>query len=64
VLFRSGRGTVSALFHIPPETIDALRNGADRGEKVEPLFTVDVLDEGSEVVAVVEKRLYVRRRGS
>ncbi len=59
---RPGRGTVYATFHIPPETIDAIRKQADGGEKVEPAFTVDVLDEAGEVVAQVEKRLYVRRK--
>lgn len=59
---KPGRGTVTAVFHVPPETIEGLRNGADQGEKIEPLFSVDVVDESGEVVATVEKRLYVRRK--
>jgi acyl-coenzyme A thioesterase PaaI-like protein len=59
---KPGRGTVTAVFYVPPETIEDLRSRADRGEKIEPLFTVDVVDESGEIVATVEKRLYVRRK--
>jgi acyl-coenzyme A thioesterase PaaI-like protein len=58
---RPGRGTMTATFHIPQERIDEIRAAADAGGKVEPFFTVDVVDEQGEVVAVVEKLLYVRR---
>jgi acyl-coenzyme A thioesterase PaaI-like protein len=57
---RPGRGTVRATFHLPQERIDEIRAAADAGEKVEPTFTVNVLDEQGEVVAEVEKLLYVR----
>jgi len=50
------------VFHIAPEQIAELRVQADREGKIEPLFNVDVLDEQGEVVAKVEKRLYVRRK--
>ena len=59
---KPGRGTVTAMFHIPPETIEALRAQADQGEKLEPVFSVEVVDEQGEVVAKVEKRLYVRKK--
>lgn len=57
---RPGKGTVRANFHIPQERVEEIRAAADRGEKVEPVFTVEVLDEQGEVVAEVEKLLYVR----
>ena len=59
---RPGRGAVHATFHIPQATIDAVRAQADAGQPVEPEFGVDVVDEAGEVVAHVEKRLYVRRK--
>jgi acyl-coenzyme A thioesterase PaaI-like protein len=59
---RPGRGKVTATFHIPPERVDEIRLAADRGEKVEPIFTVDVVDEQNQVVAHVEKLLYVRKK--
>ena len=57
---RPGKGTVRATFHVPQERIDEIRAAADRGEKVEPVFQVDILDEEGEVVAEVEKLLYIR----
>jgi len=49
-------------FHVPQETMDDIRARVDAGEKVEPLLRVDVLDEAGEIVARVEKRLYVRKK--
>lgn len=60
---RPGRGTVRAIFHIPAERIEEIRADADRLGKIEPAFRVDVLDEEGEVVAEVEKLLYVRKKG-
>jgi acyl-coenzyme A thioesterase PaaI-like protein len=57
-----GRGTVTALFHIPQERIAEIRLEADGGQKIEPTFGVDVLDAQGQVIAHVEKILYVRRK--
>ncbi len=57
-----GRGTMKAVFQIPQERVNEIRSVADRGEKNEPIFSVDVLDEQGQVVAHVEKLLYVRRK--
>lgn len=59
---RPGRGAVRATFHIPQERIEEIRAAADAGGKVEPMFTVEVVDDQGEVVAEVEKLLYVRRK--
>jgi len=59
---RPGRGTVSATFHIPQERVDEIRGQADAGQKIEPVFTVDVLDAQDQAVAHVEKLLYVRKK--
>lgn len=59
---RPGRGAVTATFHIPPERVAEIRAAADRAEKFEPTFTVDIVDAQSEIVARVEKLLYVRRK--
>ena len=59
---KPGRGTVSATFHISPEQIADLRAQVEQAGKIEPLFNVDVIDEQGEVVAKVEKRLYVRKQ--
>jgi acyl-coenzyme A thioesterase PaaI-like protein len=59
---RPGKGTVRAVFHIPAERIAEIRSAADRDGKVEPTFHVDVVNEQGEVVADVEKLVYVRRK--
>ena len=59
-----GRGTVKAVFQIPQERVDEIRSVADRGGKIEPMFSVDALDEKGQVVVHVEKLLYVRRKNN
>jgi acyl-coenzyme A thioesterase PaaI-like protein len=59
---KPGRGTVTATFHIPQERIDGIRLEANDGQKIEPTFVVDVLDDKGEAVAHVEKLLYVRKK--
>ena len=59
---RPGRGTVTATFTLTEEIIADLRARADAGEKIEPVFEAEVLDEQGQVVAQVEKVLYVRRK--
>ena len=57
-----GRGTVKAVFQIPQERVNEIRAVADCGEKIEPTFSVDVLGEQGQVIAHVEKLLYVRKK--
>jgi acyl-coenzyme A thioesterase PaaI-like protein len=55
-----GRGIVSAHFRLAQERIDEIKTLAAPGEKIFPQFAVDVIDTGGEVVAKVQKTLYVR----
>jgi len=55
-----GRGTVRATFRITPEQIDVIRQATANGDKHEPTFSVDVLNRQGEVVARVDKTIYVR----
>lgn len=59
---RPGRGTVTARFELPDAEVERVRRLADTEAKVEPVYTVDVVDAQGEVVAKVEKVLYVRRK--
>lgn len=59
---RPGRSAVNAIFHIPPQQVDEIRLAANSNPKVEPIFSVDVLDADGQVVARVEKLLYVRKK--
>ncbi len=57
-----GRGTVTATFNIPQSRISEIRPAADAGQKIEPTFDVDIFNSNGQVVAHVEKLLYVRKR--
>ncbi len=57
-----GRGKVKAHFHIPAERVEQIRLDAEQNAKIEPTFSVDVVDEQGQVIAHVEKLLYVRRK--
>ena len=59
---KPGKDTVFATFHVPPETIAEIRAQADQGEKLEPVFSVNVIDAQGEIIAQVDKRLYVRKK--
>jgi len=59
---RPGKSTVTATFVVSPERVEEIRSAADRGEKPEPTFAVDVIDEENQIVAHVEKLLYVRKK--
>jgi acyl-coenzyme A thioesterase PaaI-like protein len=59
---RPGRGTVRARFELSPERARAIAEEADKNGKTKPTFTVQVKDAAGEVVAEVEKVLYVRRK--
>ena len=59
---KPGRGRVKARFHIPPERVEEIRKDVDAQGKIEPVFFVDVVGEEGEVIASVEKLLYVRRK--
>lgn len=57
-----GRSSVTAIFHIPQDRIAEIRLEADRGQKIEPTFSADVLDAQGQFIAHVEKLLYVRKK--
>lgn len=59
---KPGRNTVHAHFHIPQEKILELRQRADENRKIEPVFTLDLKDDEGEIVAHVEKTVYIRRK--
>jgi acyl-coenzyme A thioesterase PaaI-like protein len=59
---KPGKGRVYAKFSLAQEDIDSVKAAADNGPKAEPIFTVCVLDGAGDVVAEVEKTLYVRRK--
>lgn len=61
ILFlRPGRGTVHAEFHIPENRIDAIRREVDETGKAEPRFKAEIRDDAKQLIARVEKTLFVK----
>jgi len=61
---KPGRGVVKASFHIPAERIAEIKTQADTQGKVEPEFHAVVTDSEGNVVAEVDKLLYVRKKSN
>jgi hypothetical protein len=59
---KPGKGLVTAIFHIPHDRIEEIRSQADSQGKVEPQFQVQVTDSDGNVIAEVDKLLYVRKK--
>lgn len=59
---KPGKGKLTAHFNITQKQVKDIKDQADQQKKVEPQFTVQVLDEAGDVVAEIEKTLYVRRK--
>ena len=59
---KPGKGRVHARFELTPQQIEEIRTQADSQPKTEPVFKVFVTDEEGDVVAEVDKTLYVRRK--
>lgn len=59
---KPGKGTLTAHFNMSKEKLDEIRKDADTNYKSEPKLTVLIKDEAGDVVAEVDKVLYVRRK--
>ncbi|MFJ4068859.1 DUF4442 domain-containing protein [Pseudomonas sp. NPDC089996] len=55
-----GKGTVYAEFHVDDALLDEIRQQTASGKKYLPHVQVDIRDEAGELVARVDKTLYVR----
>ncbi len=61
---KPGRGTVYAEFKMEQAFLDEAKAQTANGEKFEPVLSVDVTDDSGEVVATIEKQLYIRKARS
>jgi len=59
---KPGRGTVTARFRLEEEQIAAIRAATADGSKMLPVFHCDIRDTAGEVVARLDRTLYVRRK--
>ena len=58
---KPGRGDVHAHMRLDPRAIARAQRATAKGGRHEPTFTVHVVDDDGEIVAVVEKTLHIRR---
>lgn len=59
---KPGKGTVSATFRLTEEMLDEVRHATANGDKFLPEWPVDIVDEQGDVVARVNKTLYIRKK--
>ncbi|MFL5813743.1 MAG: DUF4442 domain-containing protein [Bdellovibrionia bacterium] len=59
---KPGQGRVRAQFRLDSAQIDEIKARADSEDKFEPRFQIQILDDSDDVIAEVEKLLYVRRK--
>lgn len=61
---KPGKGTVRCEFRLSAQQITEFKNTLLTSEKIEPVLTATVLDEQNQIIAEVEKTLYIRRKDS
>jgi acyl-coenzyme A thioesterase PaaI-like protein len=59
---KPGRGTVQATFTITPDTLETIRSSLGASGPIRHPFSVMIRNQQGEVVAEVEKTLYIRRK--
>ena len=59
---RPGKGTVQALFAISDDKLAEMKAEVDKAGKKTFHFTAEVKDKDQNIVAVVQKEIYIRRR--
>jgi acyl-coenzyme A thioesterase PaaI-like protein len=59
---RPGKGRVSATFVLTEAMLEDVRQHTASGEKYLPVWPVEIRDEAGELVARVDKTLYIRRK--
>lgn len=59
---KPGKGLMKAAFHLSDEQIAEIRAAADTQSKVEPQFQVLIKDAEGNLVAEIDKLLYVKKK--
>ena len=59
---KPGRSTLHLRFVLEAAELEAIRSALETREKVDRVFTVDLVDEAGVVHATVEKTIQIRRR--
>jgi acyl-coenzyme A thioesterase PaaI-like protein len=63
VRFRKpGRGRLNAQFLVTEEEVATIRNLSSQAKSIDRVYPVEFKDRDGEVVATIEKTIYIRRR--
>ncbi|XDD46722.1 DUF4442 domain-containing protein [Leptospira sp. WS39.C2] len=60
---KPGKGKVKAKFQILPDEIENIKKEVESKRKGEFHFTTNVIDSENDIVATLEKTIYIRKRG-
>ena len=58
-----GKGVITARFSLPPEEVARVRSVLEGSGKLNQTYTVDLLDTANQLIAQVDKTLYIRKLG-
>ena len=61
---RPAKGKVSAHFVLTEQMLEDVRHNTADGNKYQPCWPVEIHDEAGELVARIDKTLYIRRKRS
>jgi len=59
---KPGKGKIYADFFLTDDVIENIKENTKNGEKYLPSFCIDIKDENDEIIAKVNKTLYVRKK--
>ncbi|MDR3443255.1 MAG: YiiD C-terminal domain-containing protein [Legionella sp.] len=59
---KPAKGKIYAHFHLSQEQVDTIRHELDTKTKIQPEFLIELTNEAGEVVAKVEKILYIAKK--
>ncbi len=58
-----GKGVITARFSLPPEEVARVRSMLGEVEKLDQTYTVNLRDSANQLIAQVDKTLYIRKLG-
>lgn len=59
---KPGKGRVYADFSISYEQVETIKKELQTKKKIHPQFTAEILSDDGQVIAMVEKTLYIKRK--
>jgi len=61
---KPGKTNLRATFHIPESEYQNIKSQLEVKKKINPVFTVDIIDTHNNIVATVNKTIYIKKKPS